>query len=280
VTLTGTPYTAGSGTTNFPLFYMNDGTGPTSFSANGTQFGINTVSGFTGNFLDFHVNGGSSVFSVNYQGNGLFAGTLGVTGHVTVEGVTSTGATGTGKFVFDTSPTISAPTISGHPTVEGVTSTGATGTGKFVFDGSPTLTTASLGSSTATTQTAGDNSTKVATTAYTNTVYNLIQTSGSPYTLLGLTGYYWNNSGAAYTFQLDAPVAGKQYCFGNYSGETHAITVKSTTSVYIVYKGTNGTVTSGTLVSGGAAGDFACMVGVDSTHYMVTGAGYGTWNNN
>jgi hypothetical protein len=45
---------------------------------------------------------------------------------------------------------ISAPTITGHPTIEGVTSTGATGTGKFVFDGSPTLVTPVLGSATAT----------------------------------------------------------------------------------------------------------------------------------
>jgi hypothetical protein len=64
-----------------------------------------------------------------------------ITGHPTVEGITSTGATGTGKFVFDGTPTISTPTISGHPTVEGVTSTGATGTGKFVFDGTPTIAT-------------------------------------------------------------------------------------------------------------------------------------------
>jgi hypothetical protein len=37
--------------------------------------------------------------------NGFFAGTLGATGHVTFEGVTSTGATGTGALVFGTSPT-------------------------------------------------------------------------------------------------------------------------------------------------------------------------------
>lgn len=37
--------------------------------------------------------------------------TLGATGHVTVEGVTSTGATGTGKFVFDTSPTLVTPAL-------------------------------------------------------------------------------------------------------------------------------------------------------------------------
>lgn len=44
--------------------------------------------------------------------------------------------------------------------------TDETGSGPLVFATSPTLTTAVLGSSTATTQTPGDNSTKVATTAY------------------------------------------------------------------------------------------------------------------
>lgn len=43
---------------------------------------------------------------------------------------------------------------------------GTTGTGGFVRSTSPTITTAALGSSTATTQTAGDASTKLATTAY------------------------------------------------------------------------------------------------------------------
>lgn len=62
--------------------------------------------------------------------------------------------------------TDAANTFTGHQTIEGVTTTGATGTGKLVFDGSPTLVTAVLGSSTATTQAPADNSTKVATTAY------------------------------------------------------------------------------------------------------------------
>lgn len=47
-----------------------------------------------------------------------------------------------------TSPSISNPTITGHPVIEGVTSTGATGTGKFVFDTSPTLITPVLGTPT------------------------------------------------------------------------------------------------------------------------------------
>jgi hypothetical protein len=62
-----------------------------------------------------------------------------ITGHPTIEGVTSAGATGTGNLVFSASPT-----ITGHPTIEGVTSAGATGTGNLVFDTSPTLGTPTL----------------------------------------------------------------------------------------------------------------------------------------
>ena len=105
-------------------------------------------------------------------------------------------------------------------------------------------------------------------------------TTGSHCTANGVTGFYYCNTSAECYFTLDAPTAGKQYCFGDYAGQTNVLSITSTTSVYIVYKGTNGTVTTGTLVSGGAAGDFTCMVGVDTTHYMVTGAGLGTWTNN
>ena len=44
-----------------------------------------------------------------------FTGALSVTGHTTFEGVTSTGATGTGKLVYDTSPTLVTPLL-GTPT--------------------------------------------------------------------------------------------------------------------------------------------------------------------
>lgn len=46
--------------------------------------------------------------------------------------------------------TDAANTFTGHQTIEGVTSTGATGTGKFVFDGTPTLVTPVLGVATIT----------------------------------------------------------------------------------------------------------------------------------
>lgn len=87
--VTGAPFTGGSGTTTYPLFYLNQGTGPTTLSTSGTEFGINAPSGFTGNFLDFHVNGGGSEFSVSSVGT---TNTLGLT--VGSGGITSTGTVG------------------------------------------------------------------------------------------------------------------------------------------------------------------------------------------
>jgi len=54
--------------------------------------------------------------------------------------------TGTGSTVVLSA----APTITGHPTIEGVTSTGATGTGNLVFSNTPTLVTPVLGAATGT----------------------------------------------------------------------------------------------------------------------------------
>lgn len=54
---------------------------------------------------------------------------------LTYGGVTlSNAVTGTGPMVLG-----AAPTITGHPTIEGVTSAGATGTGNFVFATSPSM---------------------------------------------------------------------------------------------------------------------------------------------
>jgi hypothetical protein len=74
-------------------------------------------------------------------------GTLTVDTSIILAGNTLDSVTGTGTTVVRSI----SPTITGHPTVEGVTSTGATGTGKFVFDTSPTLVTPNLGNATVTT---------------------------------------------------------------------------------------------------------------------------------
>lgn len=80
LSLTGAPYTAGSATTNFPLLYLNTtgASAPTTLSANGTYLGVNAGSTFSGDFLDFHKNGGSSVFLVDSGGNVTMSGNLSV----------------------------------------------------------------------------------------------------------------------------------------------------------------------------------------------------------
>lgn len=66
-TMSGTPF-AGTGTTSTPLSYCNGGTAPTTWSTGGTYIGCNAVSGFVGNFMDFHVNGGGSLFKLDSTG--------------------------------------------------------------------------------------------------------------------------------------------------------------------------------------------------------------------
>lgn len=60
VSITGAPYAAGTGTTTFPLVYINSGTAPTTFSTAGTVFGINSPSGFAGNLIDIKLNGAAT----------------------------------------------------------------------------------------------------------------------------------------------------------------------------------------------------------------------------
>lgn len=103
---------------------------------------------FTDATYDIGASGATRPRDLFLSRNAVIGGTLNVTGHLTFEGVTSTGATGTGKLVYDTGATLASPTI----------------------------TTGALGSSTATTQSAGDNSTKVATTAYADRIATTLGT--------------------------------------------------------------------------------------------------------
>lgn len=87
------------------------------FSMNGTNVGIGTTNGrgllelTTGNF---YVNGGNiGVGSLSPGSKVDVFGSMRIlnSGHLTVEGVTSTGATGTGKFLFDGTPTLVTPVL-------------------------------------------------------------------------------------------------------------------------------------------------------------------------
>jgi hypothetical protein len=138
---------ATNGSSNYALYLNNGGiysAGALSWTLNGnlTFSGAYTVTIPTLNL--------TNALGVSYGGTGT--GTAGITAFNNITGYTASGATGTTStnLVFSTSPTITTPTISGHFTAEGVTTTGATGTGNLVFSASPTLATPTLGVATAT----------------------------------------------------------------------------------------------------------------------------------
>lgn len=81
----GTLFTGGSGTTTFPyLFIQATGTtAATTYNTAGTYFGVNAVSGFTGNFLDFHTSGGVTLFRVDSSGIMRSTGIVNTTGVLT-----------------------------------------------------------------------------------------------------------------------------------------------------------------------------------------------------
>lgn len=84
---------------------------------------------------------GNTFTTGTYTVTGTAAKTLNFTNTLTLSGTDSTTMT-----FPSTSATVArtdaANTFTGHQTIEGITSTGATGTGKLVFDTSPTFTTA------------------------------------------------------------------------------------------------------------------------------------------
>lgn len=253
----------------------------------------------------------SATSTLNSSGNMALAGTLNVAGHLTFEGVTSTGATGTGLLVFGTSPTFITPALgtpssgtltnaTGLPVGSGITGfgtgvatwlatpssanlfsavTGSTGSGGgLVFATGPTLSAAILGSSTATTQTAKDNSTKLATTAYVDAPTPL--TAGSSVTLAAPRQYFVCTTTC--TITVPVPAAGYEFCVLNDDNVATVITLSAIGSS-ARYENTArtayGTAGTGTFVSGGAVGDKVCLLGRDSTHYL-TASFNGSWTAN
>ena len=171
-------------------------------------------------------------------------------------------------------------------TSSAVTSSDATGntsgSGNFVLVTSPTLVTPVLGAATATSLLAtGIVDGQAPITITTGTTANLGATYNS--------GYTFNQeatAGTGVTYTLPATATGKQYCVAN-SGTTGVVntgvlTVYPPASSYIIYKGVVNTVGGGGthgIASGGAAGDSACFIAIDATHWLVL-SGSGTWTLN
>jgi len=102
---------AGYGTTSSSGYAQVSFEGVATESWGATARGAKTLIKVTPNTTTTQV----TAVTVDQDKSATFAGAISVTGHTTFEGVTSTGATGTGKLVYDTSPTLITPLL-GTPT--------------------------------------------------------------------------------------------------------------------------------------------------------------------
>lgn len=131
LTINGAPF-LGTGTTSTPQLYVDAGAvEPTTWSTNGTMFGINMPSGSTGNAIDVHLNGGTSLMTLSQTGVlnplSINGAQNGITASARIAG-TQFGAQSSG-FIFwsQTAPTVS----SGFGTSPTIT---AVGTGGFTVN--------------------------------------------------------------------------------------------------------------------------------------------------
>jgi hypothetical protein len=195
-------------------------------------------------------------------------------------------------------------------TNQAITAIAANGTGTCTTIGNAYLanaaitiagTSVSLGSSTSsfpspgaiggTTPAAGTFTTLIATgivdgeapiTITTSAACNLGASSGCNATAYD-SGYTFNQeatAGTAVTYTLPTAAAGKQYCIKNsYNGSAADTGVlrfsTSAAGQSIIYNGTQG-ASNGYFISGGAAGDAACVVGISSTVWEAY-VQVGTW---
>lgn len=93
--LSGVCSFGGTSTTNFPYIFINNSgaTLPTTWNSNGTVFGINAQQGFGGNFLDFHLNGGTTLFNINASGT-IYANSLTLSNNSTYSSLLKTNSSG------------------------------------------------------------------------------------------------------------------------------------------------------------------------------------------
>ena len=220
--------------------------------------------------------------------------------------VTTTGSPAAGNLAEFSGPTsITNGNLSGDCTTSGSLAITCTKSSGVLFGGLATLTetdgnivygsggvwtkgTTLPNGITGSTQSAGDNSTKVATTQYVDAAAGgpgvVSKDTSTPVSVssTACSGYYNNqNATAATAVTYNLPTAGtcvngmpKQFCFTNSNNgsapDTGVLTIAtSAAGQFIIF--TDGTLSAsgGNVTSGGAASDTACVVAVDSTHWQL-----------
>lgn len=188
----------------------------------------------------------------------------------------------TGYKLLAHTTTAGLPLLSGNAATPSWAS-GVTGSGSFVQANTPTLITPVIGAATGT---------SLLLTGILDGTVPVTKTTGTTATLGAGTyqsGYTLNQeatAGTGVTYTLPATVSGAQYCVSN-SGTTGVVntgvlTVYPAASSFVILNGLVNTVGGGGthgVASGGAAGDSACFVAIDSTHWQVF-PGQGLWTEN
>jgi hypothetical protein len=110
-----------------------------------------------------------------------------------------------------------------------------------------------------------------------------VNSTGCPYAAAYNSGYTLNQEATAATaviYTLPTPASGIQKCYKNSNNGSAADTgtiellVANTGTQSIIYNGTASS--SGYIISGGAAGDAACLVGISATQWEAY-VQVGTW---
>jgi len=141
----------------------------------------------------------------------------------------------------------------------------------------PNPTIASIPSgATATTQSCGDSSTKVATTAFVQCPTTILIGSGSLTITIPREYVICTNT---CTVTVPVPAAGYEFCIMNDDGVSSVITlaaIGSSARYENTARSAYGTAGTGTFVSAGSIGDKVCLLGRDATHYL-TPSFLGSW---
>ena len=157
-----------------------------------------------------------------------------------------------------------AGTVSTTTSISGTTISGGTASTVAAWDGSQNLT--SLSSQNVVTTGQIDGKVKVMVITGTTT----IDASASNQAV-----YYINGADSARTLNLPAAAAGLAYCFAN-ALYAKALTIHPASGDYVILTGENND--SSDVVSSGANTDKICVLGIDTTYWLVT-ASAGTWAN-
>lgn len=250
----------------------------TAFHASASVEDCLTLSELPGNGNDAAI-----AFNIGHTGSS--------TGIVTIQfpGPVAAGASGGGVAGVFSCPEGTAPTgvassdlfycDSTAHRMKGINNNGSATTYALFTDGLNVFAAGALASgTTATTQSAKDNSTKVATTAYVDAPTGL--TTGTSVSLSAPRQYFVCTSTC--TITVPVPAAGYEFCVMNDDNASTVITLSAIGSS-ARYENTArtayGTAGTGTFISGGAAADKICLLGRDATHYL-TASFNGTWTAN